>query len=203
MTEVRIVYNPANSRCRLFYDNREILSAENKIYAFLTTENIHDILIPFNRRYTIWQGLLPEIICEFNDDELNITFEGREDDFRALEEAFEKTESIVENIGYTNRWSLTFVKNFEQEAATERVLFIAQEIREMCETRAELYEIKDLVESVSVKELTEICESLQDIIEAHKEKWNQSSERHKKSKVDFLNIKAEQLKELLGYVCDA
>lgn len=200
MTDVKIIFNPIDLDVKLFYDNKEILSTDNKVYAFLKTEGFHNSLIPLNRKYIIWQGLLPELVNEFNDDELNIVFEGRIKDFEEVKNAFENAESILENIGYENNYHLSFLKNYEAENLTDRLISIAKNVREMCETRNELNEIDRLVSGMITKDLSASQRVLQEIIDRHIKKWNESNDKHKKSKVDFLLISSEQLKESSKYI---
>lgn len=202
MTNVKIVYNPVALKIQLFYENKEIISSENKVYAFLSSMGLYDCLRPFNRRYIMWKGLLAEMISEFNDDELHIVFEGKENDFEKVEKAFENSQMMVESIGYGNNWHLSFIKNFDIENLMDKFVDVAQEIRDMCETREELYEITRFMEHLPQYAPTDCYQKLHEIVDKHIKKWNDSNEKYKHSKIDLLLMLKTTLDEVLDYVRD-
>lgn len=200
MTDIKIIYNPVDLSVRLYYDNKEIKSDENKIYAFIKTEGFFNCLKPFNRRYVIWNGLLTELIDEFNDDELHIIFEGREKDFKEVESAFEGSRTTVENVGYENNWNLMFIKNFETENIAESLVEIAGDLRELCETRNELYVINSYVKDMHTLNISESYERLEALIEEHISKWEDSNSKYKESKLAFLAHCKKQLRDVSKYI---
>mgnify|MGYP003294027295 CR=1 FL=1 len=199
MTNVKIVYNPADLSVRIFYESKEVISSENKVYAFLKNMGLYNSLFPFQRRYVIWRGLLAELINEFNDDELHILFEGREKDFQEVEKAFENTKSMVEDIGYDNNWHLSFIRNFDIENLVEELKGIAEEIRQISETREELHEVGRLLVEIRQDNFVDSLHELEDILDKHIEKWGSSNEKYKKSKVDLLMMKKTAMQKLQRY----
>lgn len=196
MIKVHLIYNPFNKKCRLFFDNMEICDLENKVYSFLKSEEFHELLYPFNKRYVIWQGLLPELVNEVNDSELHIIFEGLESDFSELEKAFEQCKDIVLNIGYENQWHLSHVRNFDEEHFAKQMDEVAEQLGNICETRAELREIARFVTTVKERDVGKNCRQMQQLLVKHIEKWEDSREKYKEGKISYLKMLEETVKEI-------
>lgn len=196
MTTVKLIFNPFDKKSRLFYENNEITAMENKVYAFLQSGDFCEVLLPFNKRYVIWRGLLPELMNEVNDSELHIIFEGRESDFIRLEQAFDKCRPMIESMGYENQWHLSFIKNFEAEDILDKLIQAAESIRDMCETRAELHEADAFITNAVHGDIQVNYLAVRSLLEKHQEKWRYSTDRYKKEKIDYLNMVAESIKEI-------
>lgn len=193
MTNVQIIYNPFEDETRVFYEEHEILSEDNKIVTFLKTNGFYECLHMFKKRYVIWQGLLPEIIKEVNDDELQIVFEGNDDDFKKLEAAFCESKDIVNNMGYENNWSLSHISNFTLECAVQSLTDIIEEFKSTCETRAELAQLDKCIEQLEfhVDTYSEFCtirKSVEKIFNQHIDKWQKSDSPYKQSKIVFIEV---------------
>lgn len=198
MTNIRLIYNPFTKTARIYREHKEITAAENKIYTFLNTDGFYDCLMPFNRRYVVWEGLLPELISEANDEELRVVFEGREADFVRLEKAFDQLRPAVENAGYENRWQLAHARNFEAGDIVLQLQDIARNLREMCESRAELKEIESLTARAGEDNIRECCEAVRAVISGHIAKWEQSGSRYRQEKIVYLEMLEERLDEAAG-----
>ena len=84
MTNIHLVYDPYADKVQVYIESREITAPENKIYSFLDLNGFYKCLLPFRRRYAIWEGLLLELLEEVNDEDLHIIFEGRRTDHQRL-----------------------------------------------------------------------------------------------------------------------
>ena len=73
MTNIRLVYNPFTGQTRIYNENQEITAKENRLCAFLCPGGFESCLLPFRRRYTVWEGLLPELL-RFLGDYYQITY---------------------------------------------------------------------------------------------------------------------------------
>lgn len=195
MTNIRLVYNPFTGQTRIYNENQEITAKENRLCAFLCPGGFESCLLPFRRRYTVWEGLLPELLRETNDEELHVIFEGRDEDFRKMEEAFEQTRSAVENAGYENRWQLTHIPNFEAGNLVRQLRELAAHMREMCESRRELSEIDRLAEEIGEENLDKNCQSMQAVLCAHIAKWEQSQSEYRQGKITYLKMLEGRLRE--------
>ena len=137
---------------------------------------------------------------EFNDDELHIVFEGREEDFKEVEKSFVASGVMVENIGYENHWRLSFIKNFDAENLMDSLLSLADSLRDMCETKKELYDITGFMKQITPKNIMESHQKLQEILDEHLQKWNNSTDKYKKSKIDLLMLRKAEMNEIWNYI---
>ena len=195
MTNIRLVYNPFTGHTRIYNENQELTAKENRLCAFLGSDGFAGCLLPFRRRYTVWEGLLPELLRETNDEELHVIFEGRDEDFRKMEEAFAQTRPAAENAGYENRWQLTHVQNFEAGSLVRQLRELADQMREMCESRRELSEIACLAQEIREENLDQSCRSMRDVLRAHIAKWEQSQSEYRQGKITYLKMLEGRLRE--------
>lgn len=200
MTNVRLVYNPYSKKVQIYNERKEITAAENKIYTFLNSNGFDRCLMPFRKRYTIWEGLLLELLEEFNDEELSITFEGRKADYQRLEDSFMQLKPAVENAGYQNLWKIIFAQNFEMADMAKQLVQEAEDLREMCECRAELCAVDNLIAAIREEHLFENCSQMITLLSEHIAKWEQSSSSYRQEKIVCLKILEEKVIELRGQI---
>lgn len=197
MTDIRIVFNPAAKESEVYCGGRRIEAKENKIYTFLEANDFYECLLPFTKRYMIWQGLLPELIIEANDDALRIVFEGTEADYRRVEEAFRQTRTVVSNLGYENSWQLSHEGNFEERNLNALLADLAGALREMCETRAELRALDAFCKKLDAGSGFAECErEFKKLAGEHLKKWEKSDNRYKEEKIGYIrNAVLERLEQ--------
>lgn len=195
MTNIRLVYDPFEGRTHIYNEQEEITAAENKICTFLRANGFYECLRPFRKRYVIWEGLLPELIGEVNDEELRIVFEGRESDYRLVAEAFCQDGPVIENAGYEVKWELSHVGNFEAGNIAKKLAQLAKELREMCESRQELWELDSFLSGMEEDKLDRSCQALQGILARHVDKWARSGNDYRQEKIMYLNILESSLEE--------
>lgn len=196
MTTIRLVYDPFKKSVRIYNDSGEITSTENRVWAFLNTNGFYGCLQPFRKKYVIWEGLLPELVREVNDEELQVVFEGRKSDYELVKKAFSQSGPVLEEAGYENKWKLMHTENFEIGNAVSKLEAIALDLREICETRLELNEIDQFMLLVKDGCINKHCRSLQDIISSHIEKWRKSENIYKQEKILYLQTKESFLHEI-------
>lgn len=191
MTDVKITYDPFESKTVIRCGDHEITSPDNennKICSYILSYGFHRILKPFRTRYSVWNGLLPELICDVNDDELDIVFEGQASDFEELEAAFGECRELVENAGYTNSWTLHHTQNFNAESFAEKLISTSDRLKEFCDTRSELSELDDFKASVRCGSISEGHKRLASIIGKHIEKWESSSDKYRINNINMLTF---------------
>ncbi len=197
MTNIRLVYNPFTKEAEVYCENKKISAEENKIYMFLKTNGFYECLLPFNKRYVIWQGLLPELMIEVNDDELHILFEGTKEDFQTLENSFTQSEIYVNNLGYENNWVVSYLPNFTVENLVQTLCDTAENMKDICESRAELHEIDNYLSDAHEIEAMEAYQKLKRMIAGHLKKWENSNNKYKDEKKNFIeHIIMSNLREL-------
>lgn len=206
MTNIRLVYNPYTKVTEVYCENKKITAEENKILTFLRTNGFHECLLPFRKRYVIWQGLLPELMIEVNDDELFVLFEGTDEDFQLLESSFTQAEMLVSNLGYENNWTVSHFPDFGIEHLQQALNDMAENLKEICESRAELREINDYLSNLSGKEVVNKHQELKRLIAKHLEKWENSDNKYKDEKRNYIeHIIKKHLSEIevrYGLVAD-
>ena len=196
MITVRLKYNPYEKKCRIFFDDVEITAKENRIFAFLSANGFELSLHTFRKRYVIWNGLLPELIAEANDSELNVLFEGRSEDFEKLEQAFQESRQIIVSLGYENEWTVCHLPNYESEHYLEELIQIAEKLKDMCESRAELYEIETYIRKAGEHDILQNQKDLTALIEKHIRKWDTGNSRFRKEKIFFLKTLSDRADNL-------
>lgn len=193
MTNIRIVYNPFEERTFVYNEQTELSAMENKICTFLNCSPFPDCLRPIRKRYLIWEGLLPELVCEVNDDELEIIFEGRTEDFQLVSAAFEDSAGLLPELGYENRWKLTHAGNFETAHIAGTLSALARDLREMCESRAELAEVDRFLRLQGNPDVDR--DILADMLARHMEKWKNSGSPYTEEKILYLQLLVDRLNE--------
>ncbi len=196
MTNIHLVYDPYADKVQVYIESREITAPENKIYSFLDLNGFYKCLLPFRRRYAIWEGLLLELLEEVNDEDLHIIFEGRRTDHQRLAEAFRQMEPAVENAGYENRWQLTYKQNFESADFARRLAKTAKDLREMCECRAELSRIDNFIAGIREESVVENCRQFRSLLSEHIVKWEQGNSAFKQEKIAYLSMMEEGIAEV-------
>lgn len=195
MTDIRLVYDPFEDRMHIYYEEEVITEAENRICDFLRTHGFRKCLLPFRTKYAVWEGLAVELVQEVNDGELRIVFEGQEEDYRLIREAFRKAEAAVRELGYQGSFGLAHTGNFELPNVAKKLGDIVRSLREMCESRAELAKADGLLAQIDAGQLKQSCTALEGLILGHIEKWEQSGSDYRQEKIAYLGMLGSELKE--------
>jgi len=196
MTRIRIVYDPFAKRVSIYNEDEEFSAAENKICAFLNNNSFYDCLLPMRKRYLIWNGLLPELMSEVNDDELQIVFEGRTCDYQRVDGAFRHTAGLCAQLGYENRWNLCHAGNFEAAHLVNLLDEVAKDLREMCESRAELSQVDHVRLQLAEQGPDAVCLALSQLIAGHIGKWEAGNSPYREEKITYLKILCDRLEEV-------
>lgn len=99
MKKIEIYVNPYRSSgqmTRFCIDGVDVVSNESRLTAFVVRKNMFEWLYPYSRGFQKWQGILPELVRELNDDTFDIEFHGRERDDQFLRDVLSvQQESLV------------------------------------------------------------------------------------------------------------
>ena len=196
MFNVKIIYNSLDNKIFLEYENNKITSSENRIYEYISAYDFSNILMPFRKRYSIWEGLLPELIKDVNDSELDICFEGRAEDYEMLVKAFAECKGIVESLGYKNLWTVSHMKNFESENLINMFIQTADDLYSECRTRDEQHTVHNLKINVNDDNINESCEKLKEVLVSVMQKWEESPAEYKQSKIDYLKSVSKAINKI-------
>ncbi len=108
MRKVQIHYNPYVKYTRLIVDNIEHRGSAKRVDDYIIGKPISIWLAAYSESYYRWDGILPELMEELNDEELEIEFHGFYEHYLELEQAILTQISTVEELGFeSNHWSLS------------------------------------------------------------------------------------------------
>lgn len=200
MTDIRVTHDPVTGEASICFGREEIRAEENRICTFLNSNGFHNCLYPFRRRYVCWKGLLYELIDEANDEELRIMFEGQASDYLLMEEAFRRSADTAEEQGYINKWELSYAGDLGMESALETLLELANELREVCESRAELGTVDHFILQMDKTPGCGDCGTLRDILTGHIQKWEADGSPYCQEKIAYLEILLSRLNEAEAYL---
>ena len=144
MRKVQIYYNPYLKHTRLVVDGIEHCGSAKRIDDYIIGKPISTWLTDYSESYYRWNGILPELMEELNDDELEILFYGFREDYLQVEQAMMSQISAVEELGFASaHWSLNhrdaystqdlknalsaFITRFKLEVPDQQSLLIFEE----------------------------------------------------------------------------
>lgn len=102
MRNVKIYFNPYLERTRLIIDGEEKIGGQSRLEEFITNQPLDKWLAPYVFSYQKWDGLLPELMEDLNDDEVHIQFFTLPKYFPIMAEEFDKQTSLIEEKGYSS-----------------------------------------------------------------------------------------------------
>lgn len=127
MRIVKIIYNPYSECTRLLIDDIERKGNDNRFEAAIVGKPMKSWVSPYFESYRRWEGILPELMDELNDDELDIYFYGISGQFDFLKNELQKQALLVEEKGYSSSaWSIQMKQRYRPERVQESVLRFVQ-----------------------------------------------------------------------------
>lgn len=109
MRKVQIHYNPYLKSTRLIVDNVEHHDSGKRMDDYIIGKPISEWLTAYSESYYRWNGILPELMEELNDDELEIVFYGFHEHYEQIENAFKTQTLMLEELGFESTyWSLNY-----------------------------------------------------------------------------------------------
>lgn len=102
MRNVKIYYNPYLESTRLIIDGEERTHGVSRLEEFIVGQPLDKWLSPYVFSYQKWNGFLPELMDDLNDDEVHITFFSLPQYVPRLAEEFDKQTSLIEEKGYSS-----------------------------------------------------------------------------------------------------
>lgn len=131
MIKIQIFFNPYMQSTRLFIDGQERLNCGSRLDEFIVGQPIDKWLAPYVFSYQKWNGLLPELMEELNDDDLYVEFFSLPEYFSSLGEEFDKQTSLIEERGYSSElWECVCEEAFlPEEIRNDLKTFVRQKKR--------------------------------------------------------------------------
>lgn len=97
---VDLQYNPYSQAASLRINGREFNRPGSRLHMFVVDKPIHAWLEPVTRGYQQWNGFLPELLMEINDDHVTVTFFGLEDYYLAFSRSMTEQMTTAERLGF-------------------------------------------------------------------------------------------------------
>ena len=184
MIKIQIFFNPYTQSTRLIIDGQERLNSGLRLNEFIVGQPIAKWLTPYVFSYQKWDGLLPELMDELNDDELQLEFFSLPEFFSRLEEEFNKQTPLIEEHAYSSDlWQCMCEEAFLPEEIRDAFKNFVKEKKRFAPDQFSLqlfdvieYSLSDQ-ESESVDKLREIYGTIQEAIQ-HSKKTCQKLHRH-------------------------
>ena len=116
MRKIEIFYNPYFKSTRLFTDGEERSPKGRRVNEFIVGQPIENWLPPYVFSYQKWSGVLPELMDDLNDDELEIYFYSLPKFFQKFSEAIKnQTDAVIEKGYSTDLWKYACIENFSPQ----------------------------------------------------------------------------------------
>lgn len=187
MIKIQIFFNPYTQSTRLIIDGQERFNCGSRLDEFIVGQPLDKWLAPYVFSYQKWNGLLPELMDELNDDDLNLEFFSLPEYFSRLGEEFNKQTSLIEERGYSSDlWHYLCEEAFLPEEIRGAFKIFVAEKKHFAPDQLSLQlfdSIEDTLnepESASVEKLREIFGLIQKVIQHSKANCRQlrSQERN-------------------------
>lgn len=192
MHEVHIYYNPYSESTRLVVDGAERRSSAGRVDDYIIGKPISNWLAAYSESYYHWSGILPELMENLNDDELDLTFHGSREHCKMLEEALQTQRTCVEELGFEfGHWKLVhredysacdftkslskFVKRFKPNAPDQESLMLFDRVE------LELGQ----AEAPTVEELTAMADRLRTAVTAARKYYAGNQLRNYSMRINF------------------
>lgn len=107
MLSVNLAYNPYLQTAKLYVDKQLWKKGGDRLGSFVVDRPMEMWLTPYVRGYFRWNGFLPELISELNEDAIDLNFAGTTADYTCFQRALGTQCEFVTRNGYSgSRWKL-------------------------------------------------------------------------------------------------
>lgn len=114
LTSADLYYNPYLQSARLFVSGKPRITG--RLGAFIDSKPLCEWLESYSRGYRRWEGFLPELVADLNEDSLDIKFMGLPEDYAKFHEVLLSQNIRVQQLGYNpSSWSSRNVPAFLPE----------------------------------------------------------------------------------------
>lgn len=122
MRKIEIFYNPYFKSTRLVTDGEERSKEGRRVNEFIVGQPLENWLSPYVFSYQKWSGVLPELMDDLNDDELEIYFYSLPKFFPKFSEEIENQNDAVIEKGYsTDLWKYACIENFSPQKIRQQL----------------------------------------------------------------------------------
>lgn len=137
--QIKIYYNPFLRSTRLVVDNVEHRDHTKRMDDYITGKPMSSWLDAYSQSYYRWEGILPELMEELNDDDLEITFFGSAEDYLRVAQVMQSQRYTVEALGFdTTRWELRHRPAYDTKKVQAELKHFMAEYRDKMPDKASL-----------------------------------------------------------------
>ena len=127
MLSADLRYNPYFQSAEIFIAGK--IRTSGRLGAFINGQPMSEWLDAYSKGYRRWDGLLPELITDLNEDELSLRFMGLAEDCNKFREALLRQKSLVQRLGYDpSAWTLENVPAFLPEKIIPVILMLVRSL---------------------------------------------------------------------------
>lgn len=110
---VKLIYNPYSQAATLQKDEQEFSRSGSRMDKCLIGKPMSDWLEANVKGYRQWNGFLPELMAEINEDDIRLIFSGKEEDYQHFTEAVLRQNTVMaENAGQQIKLEIEYVEMF-------------------------------------------------------------------------------------------
>lgn len=110
---VKLIYNPYSQAATLQKDEQEFSRSGSRMDKCLIGKPMSDWLEANVKGYHQWNGFLPELMAEINEDDIRLIFSGKEEDYQRFTEAVLRQNTVMaENAGQQIKLKIEYVEMF-------------------------------------------------------------------------------------------
>ena len=99
-SRIEVIYKPSTQAAQLRIDGTEFHRAGSRIQQMLVGKAIDQWLEPLTRGYRQWDGFLPELATETNEERFEIVFSGSEADYARFAGEVRRQEAMMAENGF-------------------------------------------------------------------------------------------------------
>ena len=176
LRKVQIHYIPYIRCTRLIIDGIERIDGVSRLAEFVIDQPLDKWLAPYTFSYQKWNGILPELMNDLNDDELEISIFAPPEYFPQVQEEFDKQKLNVGEEGYCpDKYRLICVERFLPQNVCDILSRFVWNEKQFApdQLSMNLFEcVENAIKSskdCSIEYLCKVCEELQNTLETAKE----------------------------------
>lgn len=114
LTSADLYYNPYLQSASLYVAGKPRITG--RLGAFIDCKPMNEWLEPYSRGYRRWEGFLPELVADLNEDSIDIKFTGLPEDYETFHAALLSQNIRVQRLGYKpSSWSSSNIPAFLPE----------------------------------------------------------------------------------------
>ncbi len=172
MRKVEISYNPYMQRASLWVDKEKYAHAGSRIVAFVTGRPMEQWISDYSVSYKHWDGFLPELTEELNDDELDLVFWGILEDYETFSAGIAKTYDDVRMRGFEpERCRLSWKLKYAPDQMLHLLCKFARQQLAMLTGQMEIIRMESFcnrleeADAMSIAQVREMIKSLEDFFQ--------------------------------------